>query len=496
MLEKIKFKLLTVFIILSVFSVAVLTTVSFGKNESKNLEYNIDASIDGAYLSGELNLLYKNKNNFDVNELYFCLYPNAFKSEENINNTTLSDKFNEAYPNGFSEGFINIKEVFLNGKNAKYTLEENEQILKIETGKLKKNKEKQIKIVFEEKLPESSCRFGYGSDTYNFGNWYPILCPYQDGKAVKCIYTANGDPFYSECADYNVSLTLPPEYRIATSGVIVKKENTDPLNTKWTISEKNIRDFAFIISQKYKLKSAKVDDTIVYSYYLKNDKAGENALNYAVNALKSFNEMFGKYPYSTLSVAEANFYIGGMEYPNLVFVSDELYTDSATEALEEVVVHEVAHQWWYGLIGNNEIDEPWLDEGLTQYSVALYYEDIYGKERYKSYLNESESYCKVVFEILKRTMGVDSKKINRKSYEFEHWLLYDVLSYDVASLMLSELRNVIGDEAFFCGIRNYFEDNKFKNTTKELLIKGFNKATKKNISGIIEPWLDGRIYWG
>lgn len=490
--KKIFFSIITVIFILSV----ILSTFVFKKEKKTNTIYNISAQIHENFLSGELLLEYINTSKTNVDDLYFCLYPNAFKSEDNILNTTVKDKLNDAYPNGFDNGYINITDVYVDNEKATYELEEKEQILRVKTEQIKPDDHCDIKISFDVKIPDSPMRFGYGKNTYNFGNWYPVLCPFENGVPIKSLYTANGDPFYSECADYFVDITVSPEFRLATSGKILKKEIKDPLNTKWFVEGKNIRDFAFIISTDYKLKSQQVGDTIVYSYYLNDDKLGQKALDYAVNSLEIFSSMFGEYPYETLTVAESDFYIGGMEYPNLVYINTELYSDSSIEALEEVVVHEVAHQWWYGVVGNNEIDDPWLDEGLTQYSVALYYEQKYGIERYKSFLRENETYCKFVFEILRNAYGDVNKQIARKSSEFEHWLLYDAITYDVASLMFDEIRISLGDDMFFSGLQRYYAENSYKIATKENFINSMYNATNKNIAGIMDPWLNGKIYWG
>lgn len=496
MIKKLKTKILAVCIAL-VLIIATIPLLSKGNNKTQEIpEYNLTASIDGAYLKGEMKLNYINTNNHAVNELFFSLYPNAFKSEENIHNVAVSDRINEAYPNGFNEGYINIIDVMVNNKKAKFSLEKSEQILMVETGEIKKNKKCTIEINFEEKLPDSPMRYGYGSNTYNFGNWYPVLCPYENGEAIKTTYISNGDPFYSECADYYVTINMAPEFRLASSGTILSKSTQNPTLTKWQIVGEKLRDFAFVISADFNLKSAQVGNTVVYSYYLNNDEMGQRALEYAKASLSCFNSLFGEYPYETLSVVATDFYIGGMEYPNMVMIDKTLYTPVAQEALEEVVVHEIAHQWWYGVVGNNETKEAWLDEGLTQYSVALYIEEAYGNERYKSYLRENEIYCKIVFDIVKESNGTVNKKIDRASEEFEHWLLYDALTYDVSALMFDSLRQNIGNETFFKGIRQYYENNKFKISSKDKFISDMSSSTGKDINAYIEPWLEGNIYWG
>ena len=496
MLNKIKIKLLT-FSVIIVFIASVITCQAIYLNKKETLsKYNLSAVVDQNRLNGQMLFEYVNNTDSDVNELYFCLYPNAFKEEENIYNVAVKDRIDEAYPNGFDSGFLIVKKVLVNNREAVFSFEENEQILKVSTHSITANDGATVYIEFYTELPDSPMRFGFGESTYNFGNWYPVLCPTVNGEIIKNTYVASGDPFCSEVADYSVKITAPNDMRLAGSGQIIKKENTDPLKATWHIEGENIRDFAFVLSKNFKLKSKQIDGTIVYSYYIDNDRLGQFALDCAVSALKVFNEKFGKYPYPTLSIVAADFYIGGMEYPNIVLIDKNLYMSVKEEALEEVVVHEVAHQWWYGIVGNDEIKEPWLDEGLTQFSVGVYYSEVYGRERYNMFMQENEAYCKVIFKVMENLKLKFNKSIERSSRSFEHWLLYDAITYDVTALMLDTLCKTIGEEAFYSSLQLYFEENKYKIATKKAFISAFGKGAGKNISAIIEPWLKGNIHWG
>ena len=131
-----------------------------------------------------------------------------------------------------------------------------------------------------------------------------------------------------------------------------------------------MRDFAAVLSKKFEVKKEKVGATEV-AYYYYDDEQADASFNTAVKALKTFNEMIGKYPYKTLSVVKTNFVHGGMEYPNLVYISENL---NNYEDYTNVIVHEIAHQWWYGVVGNNAYANGWMDEGLTEYTTALFYE--------------------------------------------------------------------------------------------------------------------------
>lgn len=447
-------------------------------------KYNISATVENEKLQGNLLLEYKSEQALE--QICFCLYPNAFKNEENINNVCAPEMVDKAYPNGFSSGYIEIKSVKVNDKKVDFSLEQDEQILVVDTH-VKKNKKILVEIEFAEKLPNSPMRYGYFENTFNYGNWYPILCPIEDGQAVKSVYLANGDPFYSECADYSVMITTPQNLRLATSGKILSCKET-PIEKTYKIEGKNIRDFAFVLSEKFDVISKKIGNTIVYSYYFSSEDCGKQMLDYAANALQFFSQKFGEYPYETYSVVESDFYIGGMEYPNLVLVSGELAKNQSS--LEEVVVHETAHQWWYGIVGNNEVSEPWLDEGLTQYSTALYYENRYGKDKYKSYMQQSEAYVKVILKLLKET----DVSIEGKIDKFKNMLLYDAIVYDTASIMFDTLRTVIGQDSFDECIKLYFEQNKFKVATKQSFMTAIKTIAGNKAIEIVEAFLKGKVF--
>lgn len=461
----------------------IFTSLLFFDGQWRN-KYNISATVENEKLQGNLLLEYKSEQHLD--EISFCLYPNAFKNEENLKNVCAPEMIDKAYPNGFSSGYIEIKSVKVNDKEASYSLEENEQILVVDT-RVKKNKKMLIEIEFAEKLPNSPMRYGYFENTFNYGNWYPVLCPVEDGKAVKSVYCANGDPFYSECADYLVEITTLQNLRLATSGKIISCSET-PMEKTYKIKGENIRDFAFVLSEKFEVLSKKIGKTLVYLYYFSSEECGKQMLDYAVYALQFFNQKFGEYPYETYSVVESDFYIGGMEYPNLVLISGEL--NKNPNSLEEVVVHETAHQWWYGIVGNNEVAEPWLDEGLTQYSTALYYENRYGKDKYKSYMQQSESYIKIILKLLKE----NDVSIEGKIDKFKNTLLYDAVVYDTASIMLDTLRGVIGQDAFDKSIKLYFEENKFKIATKQSFLSALKTVAGTKAIEIVEAFLKGKVF--
>ena len=168
------------------------------------------------------------------------------------------------------------------------------------------------------------------------------------------------------------------KYKLATTGEIVEQK-TDTEKTLYTIDAKLVRDFAFILSDKFTINKTKYKDMLINTYNL-NENMSQEAVDVAKSSIDIFSNLFGDYPYNTYSVVASDFFIGGMEYPMLVMIDESLYNNENKFLLEYVIAHETAHQWWYSVVGNDEISEPWLDEALTEYSTVLYFEQKYGKE--------------------------------------------------------------------------------------------------------------------
>ena len=225
-----------------------------------------------------------------------------------------------------------------------------------------------------------------------------------------------------------------------STGDVIKKEYIEG-NVLWTIEGKKVRDFAMVISDKFKILTDEIDGVKIYSYYL-NDPFGELSLEVAKDSIEIFSRVFGKYPYKQFSVVAADFFVGGMEYPNLVYIDNTLYTEGKREILEYVIAHEAAHQWWYGIVGNDEVDEPWLDESLTEYSTLLYYEMKYGIEA-KDYIykNMIEKY----YNAYQSSQSNMNGKVCRSIKEFKNSLEYQVLVYYKGAMFVGELRKQLGD---------------------------------------------------
>lgn len=460
--------------------------------DAKKSTYQIQAEYSPSthVLRGSMTLNYLNQTGTALDSLSLHLYPNAFASQENA---PFPQEWMElAYPNGFSAGGIEVTNIKANGKEAQTGLKENNQILNVKIPKLNKNRSVKLEMDFTITLPNASGRFGYSDFGVNLGNWYPIVCGYDEGF-VKNPYYSTGDPFFSESALYEVSLTLPQEYTLASTGVITKKDQSNPLKTVWNIQADNVRDFACAFSTNYKLLSEQVGNTIVYSYFTE-EETGKKALDFAVSAVKIFNELYGEYPYPQYTVAESDFFIGGMEFPNIVFINKQFYKLQNLLTLEHVVVHETAHQWWYGTVGNNQVSEAFIDEGLAEYSTMVYYKKTKTPEDYRTYFNYyiSNNYRFAMAELNQRHTELDMT-INKPVNQFEDYLAYETMVYSKTALMLDTLNQQMGDEAFFKALKSLQSEYQFKTINTDQYIAAFKAQTNIPVDKIIESWLSGKV---
>jgi hypothetical protein len=428
---------------------------------------------------------YVNKNDAILDSLYFHIYPNAYKEKSKLPFTEY--EYDKMYPTGFSSGFIKIKKVEADGKKLYWKISGSDKtILKIKLNSLlKKGSNVQLKIYFEDKLPNSQGRYGYGENTNNFCNWYPIAAVYDKEGWHIDEYEKYGDPFYSDVADYDIDFSADKKQVLAFTGELTKvKENGS--YKLWELSGSKVRDFAIITSPKFKIRTEKVGKTKINSYYI-TDKFEKDAIKFSKNAVETYNAKFGQYPYKNYSVVESDFIIGGMEYPNLVMIDHTAYISPTTEMLEYLIAHETGHQWWYGLVGNNEVDNAWLDESLTEYSTQLYYGEMYGidkmKEIYKIFTKDQYEFY---------YPAIKNKNMRRSLNEFNSSEEYVGLIYNKGCILFNNLRKNMGDKIFFDTLKNYFKDYEYKNANEDSFFKECNKTSGENYKNIIIEWLEGK----
>jgi len=491
---KFKLKWFILFIVLVVL-LFILPLFFLSKDKENNLSsYNMNLSYndESHTLSGNETVCYFNNSDNMFTHIYFHLYPNAFR--DGAKNRVVSiTKTEEAYPNGESFGYIQIQRVSNNNKDLNFEIAgEDENILAIKLAQpLYPDECVEVDIDFVTVLANINHRLGYGENTINLGNFYPIACVYEDGKGFsQSLYHSNGDPFYSDCAKYEVNIKFDSKFVVASSGDL-KSSKTEKGITENKYKASNVRDFCLVLSERFDKISKKIDGVEICYYGYQDDNNLNDCMKVAGDALKTFNAMFGNYPYNQLSIVKANFLHGGMEFPNIVLISDQV---EGQADYNYVIVHEIAHQWWYGVVGNDEYNHAWQDEGLAEYSSLLFYKknSIYGED-FKSMITGANNSYKLFEEVYTRIQGKVDGRMDRPLCEFETEPEYVQCTYTKGVLLFNNIYDLLGEKKFLKALSAYYKDFKFKNAKAEDLIAVFVDFGGNKIEKIINTWLEGKV---
>ena len=282
--------------------------------------------------------------------------------------------------------------------------------------------------------------FGYSQRAVSLGNWYPVMAPYRDEKGWYGLnYFPVGDPYVTEVADYSVTIT-------ATEGVIIAGTGAETnVGNRWHYEAEQARSFAFAASDKYEIASRTIGNVTIHSYYFPDSAGpGQAVLDTATQAIELFTELYGDYPFADYRVAETEF-AGGMEFAGVTFLGSAFYDEydgTTRTALIPLTVHEAAHQWFYGLVGNDQLTQPWLDEAPAEYSAFLYYE---------RYLPDDTDWW--------WSFAVDqwapTGKIDNLIYVFRDNREYVDAVYRRGAQFMRDLRETMGDPAFFGFLKDY-----------------------------------------
>lgn len=454
-------------------------------------------SIDAVYCDQEKKITgiekvdYINNTGTILNSVCFNLYGKAFSDEAEVKPYSKT-RIDECFPNGINYGDMNVTSAMVGDSSAVFKVVGSDDNA-IEVGlaePLYSGERVEIVLEFELRLANCTHRLGYNDGKVNLGNWYPVVAVYENGGFKIDPYYSNGDPFYSDCANYNVSLSYDNKYNLSSTGNLVETiEESGVVRTSY--SAYAVRDFAMVLLSDFESRCSEVDGVVVTVTSHRGDENLGSFLTTAERSLELFNNLYGNYPYKNLNVVFTDFCQGGMEYPNLVFISTSV---TQIDEIKKVIVHEIAHQWWYGVVGNNEVDCAWFDEGLAEYSTLLYYEN-YADEGVdaKKMLENSRSSYELYIDVIK-TLNIDinySMALPLNAYTTEYEYVYMI--YVKGLLFFDTLRTTLGDELFFKSLSEIYEEYKFDNINKEEFIAQIEKTSKMDLSELIEGWLLGSI---
>ncbi|MCM1404118.1 MAG: M1 family metallopeptidase [Prevotella sp.] len=416
---------------------------------------------------------YINRSTQTLFEIKFHLYANAFQKDAAYPAVAPSE-VSRAYPNGFDAGYAKVTtpHIILGGSDNTVITVPLAQGLKV-------GESIDIDLQYTIKLANVKHRLGYTDHAVNLGNFYAIPVVYDNGWQTYP-YSYNGDPFYNDPYNFDVTIDAPAGYRIATSGTTLSTNHYQGYL---------LRDFAIVMSRDFQTLSRQVGDTTVTYYYL-NDEIPDISLYTACNALAYFSNTFIDYPYSTLAVVQTDFLQGGMEYGALVYISMDV-TDQAQ--YQTVIIHEIAHQWWYGLVGNDQTRTAWIDEGLAEYCTAVFYETHpqYGKTL-ASIATQNQNSIQM-FESIMDEYGV---KYTRQMYNdliaYRMPTEYTINTYARGMLLFYAISEMVGYENLNQALAQFATEHCYSFGTANDLIHTLEANLGYDLVNFINNYLAGR----
>lgn len=416
---------------------------------------------------------YINRSTQTLYNVKFHLYANAFRANADYPAVAPSER-ERAYPNGFDEGYAKVTT-----PHTSISGEDNTVItVDLENG-LAVGEKVKIDLQYTVKLANVKHRLGYTEHAVNLGNFYAIPVIYDNGWQTYP-YSYNGDPFYNDLYNFDVTMNAPDGYYIATSGTEIEKHHYQGYM---------LRDFAIVMSRDFKTLSREVGDTTVTYYYL-NDEIPDVSLYTACNALAYFSNTFHDYPYKSLAVVQTDFLQGGMEYGALVYISLDV-TDQFQ--YQYVIVHEIAHQWWYGLIGNNQTRTAWIDEGLAEYSTAVFFETHPQYNRtLKSFAEQNQASIKM-FESIMDEYGVDySPQMHRGLINYKMPSEYTINTYARGMLLFYNISEMIGYNNLNQALAKFANENCYNFATTYKLAHTLEENLGYDLVNYINNYLAGK----
>ena len=426
--------------------------------------YDVDATLDGDELAWTTTIDYLNDTGEELTDVGLHTYAHAYTRplrEIPFGQDLLTSDFNGEFQALARPGEIERFEVSVGGHAVAGAPEDTATTVELPRP-LAPGRRATIEVEIAMELPRFSERFGRWDDLTLLGNWIPVVAQRDEGAWRLDEFASIGDPFYSAAADYHVSLTLDENEGVVGTGVLTSVRAGDDGTRVWEFEAPGVRDAAFAAGPFLRGLEETAGGTTVRSWYPAGQgRRGASNLDAAASAVADYTDRYGALPWGDVDVVETEGRLGGMEYPGTVFVSSgsesfaglpllpELVSYSGFEEARAryVVGHEIAHQWWYASVGNDQIREPWLDEALSEAATRLWLEEQEDGERTWLMTN------------LTPDARASAEAVGAGIADFGSNERYTETVYLEGSEVLMELRRAVGDETYTAIMRRWHEDN-------------------------------------
>ncbi|WP_226388968.1 M1 family metallopeptidase [Penaeicola halotolerans] len=481
-----------------VLSIASLVAHAQPERWQQKVNYQMEVSLNtqNHQYTGTQKLVFTNNSPDTLHKVFYHLYYNAFQpnSAMDVRSRTISDpdarvRDRISKLDDSEIGFLQVSNLKMNGK-AISQYEHVGTILEVTLDKpIMPKSSATFELDFKGQVPLQVRRSGRDSDegiAYSMSQWYPKMAnyDYQGWHANPYI----GREFYGIWGDFDVKITIDKSFILGGTGYLQNPQQIGygyekPGSTvnrpsgqtlTWHFKAPMVHDFMWAADPDYTHDVVEMPNGItVHHLYQKNSKTAENwekLKEYTPKAIDFLSKNFGQYPYKQFSVIQGG--DGGMEYPMSTLITGERNLGS----LVGVMVHELAHSWFHGVLASNESLYPWMDEGFTSYASSLAMRDLFNTQSNDPHRGSYGGYYGLVRSGLEEPMSTHADHYNTNR-------AYGSAAYSKGAVFLEQLGYIIGAENRDKGMLRYFETWKFKHPNVNDLIRVMEKT-----SGIELDW--------
>ncbi|MFZ9847042.1 MAG: M1 family metallopeptidase [Flavobacteriales bacterium] len=506
----------------------------------QEVNYKIDVKLNDEkhQLDAFIEFEYVNNSNDTLTFLYIHLWPNAYKNTQTaLAKQVLSNGEVELnYATSAEKGKIDSLDFKVNNVSAKWTYYNKQiDIAKLELNQpLLPHQSIKVSTPFRVKIPSGKIsRLGHIDQTYQITQWYPKPAVYDANGWNPMTYLDQGE-FYSEYGSFDVKITLPENYIVGATGDLQgesAQQETEWLNyrindtkdklkkakegywydvfnrrndTTATASSKhfktleyhqeNVHDFAWFANKEWNVLQGEVllprSNRKVKTWIMFTDaqsKLWQHALEYVHDATYNYSLWNGEYPYKHVTAVDGALSAGsGMEYPNITVIGET----SSSMSLEEVIMHEIGHNWFYGILGSNERRYAWMDEGINSFNEMRYMMQKFPNKKISDFifseakiiLRQNDAPMSEVYHqmyLYNTVKGLD-QPLNLTSAQYTDFN-YGSIVYSKSAVILYYLFNYLGAEEFDYCMKMYYNQWKFKHPQPHDFEAIFKANTKKNL---------------
>ncbi len=346
-----------------------------------------------------------------------------------------------------------------------------------------------FRIGFHDTFPEVVARTGYKRDFILGGQWFPKVGVWWQG-AWNCHQFHENSEFFADFGVYTVNLTLPANFILGATGVQTGEKNNGDGTKTVSFHAEDVHDFAWTADPNYQVvtgsytNSEGLTTNVRFLMQPEHMDSAERYKHAALGSLKKFDEFYGPYPYTTLTVVDpprGGTQAGGMEYPTFITAGTSWRFPKGLLEPELVTEHEFGHQYWYGMVATNEFENAWLDEGINSYSEVKVMDALYGKNT--SVINmygltgseremQRQSYVG----------AADLDPMTTFAWKFVNSNAYGAITYGKTATVLLTLEGLIGEDKVQQGLRTYFQKYKFTHPTEQDFLRTMSEVAGQDLT--------------